>query len=317
MADSRNEPLVAPTVRRPSAANARLVAASSVPAHARHATPRDAEADPGAGVRRVVPLVMAALLVVLLVVSALLIARCDNPGTSAAVGEDVAQAPAEGDASGEAELVEPSGEGTAAESTAAEESEATSASSYAPDPADWRLTLVNHTHAVPDGWTVSTVTLLNGRQVDERVIGSLQQMVDELRALGYDPFVNSGYRSHEEQQAIWDQTVNNLLAQGYSQEAAEAETLLTVARPGYSEHELGLAADICSEQFWEPANEPIQTWLTEHGWEYGWIRRYPEGKEDITGVSNEPWHYRYIGVEAATDMHDKGILTLEEYLGAV
>ena len=177
------------------------------------------------------------------------------------------------------------------------------------------VTLVNKNHAIPEGWTVTVTTLQNGRQVDERILPSLQQMMDELRALGYDPFVNSGYRSHEEQQSIWDQTIANYVAQGMTQEQAEAETLLAVARPGHSEHEMGLACDICSEQFYEPANKPIQDWLTEHCWEYGWIRRYPPGKEDITGVENEPWHYRYVGVEASTDMHNKGILTLEEYWG--
>ena len=194
----------------------------------------------------------------------------------------------------------------------AQDAEATREAAIKADPL---VSLVNKNHAVPEGWTVTVTTLQNGRQVDERILPSLQQMMDELRALGYDPFVNSGYRSHEEQQSIWDQTIATYEAQGMSAEEAEAETLKTVARPGYSEHELGLACDICSEQFYEPANKPIQDWLTEHCWEYGWIRRYPEGKEDVTGVENEPWHYRYIGVDAAKDMHEKGIVTLEEYWG--
>ena len=81
----------------------------------------------------------------------------------------------------------------------------------------------------------------------------------------------------------------------------------TVALPGTSEHQLGLSADLTGKE----ANE----WLAEHCWEYGFILRYPEGKKDITGIINEPWHFRYVGTRVSLDMKDTG-LCLEEYLGA-
>ena len=88
---------------------------------------------------------------------------------------------------------------------------------------------------------------------------------------------------------------------------AREEALKTVSLPGTSEHQLGLAVDIEGEE--------AHQWLEEHCWEYGFILRYPPEKEDITGISNEPWHFRYVGTDVSMDMKDSG-LCLEEYLGA-
>ena len=157
----------------------------------------------------------------------------------------------------------------------------------------------------------------DGRYIDSRIADQLQKMVDDCAAAGYeDVFINEAYRSHERQQEIWDTTYEEYLAEGYSEEEAYELTGQSVAVPGTSEHELGLAADICSIYFDEEYNAPIQTWLRENGWQYGFIQRYPEGKEAITGTKNENWHFRYVGVDAAKEMHDSG-QTLEEYLGEV
>ena len=90
-----------------------------------------------------------------------------------------------------------------------------------------------------------------------------------------------------------------------------------VARPGTSEHELGLAVDIIDTQLWdlveEQENLPAQQWLMENSWKYGFIFRYPKDKIEITGIIYEPWHYRYVGKELAAEIHESG-LTLEEYL---
>ena len=80
-----------------------------------------------------------------------------------------------------------------------------------------------------------------------------------------------------------------------------------MAKPGYSEHQLGLAVDINGEVY------DVYTWLMENSYRYGFIFRYPGEKTDLTGISQEVWHYRYVGVEAATEMYEQG-LCLEEYL---
>ncbi|MDO4806588.1 MAG: M15 family metallopeptidase [Coriobacteriales bacterium] len=185
------------------------------------------------------------------------------------------------------------------------------------DKSSWELTLVNKTHPLPEDWDIELEEVYEGKYVDSRIAEQFKQMVEDCRAAGYDDvYVNQAYRSHEDQQAIWDEFYNQYLAEGYSEEEAEQLTGESVAIPGTSEHELGLAADICSINFDEEYNAPIQTWLRENGYKYGFIQRYPEGKEDITGTKNENWHFRYVGVEAATQIHDSGQV-LEEYLGEV
>lgn len=181
----------------------------------------------------------------------------------------------------------------------------------------WELTLVNKTHPLPDDWEVELAEVADGKYVDERIADQFKQMIEDCRAAGYDDvFVNQAYRSHEDQIAIWNEFYDEYLAEGYSEEEAEELTGESVAVPGTSEHELGLAADICSINFDEEYNAPIQTWLRENGHKYGFIQRYPSGKEDITGTKNENWHFRYVGVEAATEMYESGQV-LEEYLDEV
>ena len=184
-----------------------------------------------------------------------------------------------------------------------------------PNADSWELTLVNKTHPLPAGWNANVVQIRDSKYIDARIADALTQMVEDCAAAGYDDvFINEAYRSHERQQEIWDEFYNNYLAQGYSESEAYELTGQSVAIPGTSEHELGLAADICSIHFDEEYNAPIQTWLRENGWKYGFIQRYPAGKEDVTGTKNENWHFRYVGVEAAKAMHDSGQV-LEEYLG--
>ena len=86
-----------------------------------------------------------------------------------------------------------------------------------------------------------------------------------------------------------------------------------VAIPGTCEHALGLAVDINADKE-QSSNEEVYNWLAENAWRYGFILRYPKGKEDITGIDYEPWHYRYVGKEVAKEIYEEGI-TLEEYVG--
>lgn len=180
------------------------------------------------------------------------------------------------------------------------------------DDDSWMLMLVNRDNPLPEGYEPQLVELDNGQQVDERISEPLQRMFDDMRSDGVYPVVAAGYRTQEKQQSIMDERIQEYLDQGYSQEDAVAEAESWVAIPGTSEHQLGLAVDINADGI-NSAGYEVYDWLAEHAADYGFIQRYPEDKIDITGISNEPWHYRYVGVEAARDMVDKN-LCLEEYV---
>lgn len=180
------------------------------------------------------------------------------------------------------------------------------------DDDSWMLMLVNRDNPLPEGYEPQLVELDNGQQVDERISEPLQRMFDDMRSDGVYPVVAAGYRTQEKQQSIMDERIQEHLDQGYSQEEAVAETESWVAIPGTSEHQLGLAVDINADGI-NSAGYEVYDWLVEHAADYGFIQRYPEDKIDITGISNEPWHYRYVGVETARDMVDKN-LCLEEYV---
>lgn len=179
---------------------------------------------------------------------------------------------------------------------------------------DWRLLLVNREHPLAQVDEIETVTLSCGELVDSRIYPALQQMFDDMRAAGVYPVVASGFRTQEDQQRIYDERVAQYVAEGYSEEDARAETENWVALPGTSEHQTGLAVDINADGVNSYGYE-VYDWLAAHAHEYGFIQRYPEDKTDITGVSNEPWHYRYVGEEAAIEIWQSGVC-LEEYLKA-
>ena len=177
---------------------------------------------------------------------------------------------------------------------------------------DWRLVLVNGDYALPKGFAPTLLTLSNGEQVDERIYPDLQRMFDDARAAGLSPFVRAGYRTAEAQERIMENRVDALLREGWPEKAARKEARRTVARPGYSEHQLGLAVDVnahTSEDEWR-----LYEWLSANAWRYGFILRYPQGAEAVTGIDYEPWHYRYVGPDAARAIRETGG-TLEEYLG--
>ena len=153
------------------------------------------------------------------------------------------------------------------------------------------------------------VAVEGGEQVDARLYGPLTEMLEAAREgnLGQLPIVVSGYRTQEEQREIYEDRMAQYLEQGYSEQEAREETQRWVAVPGYSEHQLGAAVDI------NGATYDVYLWLQENSYRYGFIFRYPGDKTGITGTAEEVWHYRYVGVEAATEIHERGIC-LEEYL---
>ena len=185
------------------------------------------------------------------------------------------------------------------------------------DPEAWNLILVNPWNPLPENYSFTKKELSNGHAVDERCYPDLQAMMDACRAAGNSPVICSSYRSYEKQQSLYQNKVNRLAAQGYSQEKAREEAAKAVALPGTSEHQLGLAVDIVdiANQNLDSSQEDtaVQQWLMEHSWEYGFILRYPNDKSDITGIIYEPWHYRYVGKDAAAEIYQQG-LCLEEYL---
>ena len=218
----------------------------------------------------------------------------------------------------------PAGTGASPETTASpqtgEAPETTPPETAAPteaptEPQDesWKLILVNASHPLPEGYSVTLKELRNGHRVDERIYPELQQMFDDARAAGVYPYINESYRTTERQQQILDKYVAGYEAEGMSHDEAVAAALERVALPGTSEHELGLALDIIAEY----ADDSTATWqwLKDNCWRYGFILRYPEDKTGITGITYEPWHFRYVGVEAAKEITERGIC-LEEYLGA-
>lgn len=186
------------------------------------------------------------------------------------------------------------------------------------DTADWKLRLVNPWNPLPESYEVRLTQLKNGHAVDERCYPDLQEMMDACRAAGLSPLICSSYRTREKQEALYKNKVNRLIAQGYAQLDAETEAGKSVAVPGTSEHQLGLAVDIvdiANQNLNESQeNTAVQKWLMENSWKYGYILRYPNEKSAVTGIIYEPWHYRYVGRDAAEEIHAQGVC-LEEYLG--
>lgn len=185
------------------------------------------------------------------------------------------------------------------------------------DPADWRLTLVNPWTPLPEGYQPTLATVENGYQVDQRCAADLEAMLAACREAGLSPVLCSAYRTQEKQTALYENLVGKRMAQSLSREDAEALAAKEVARPGTSEHQLGLAVDIvdASYQLLDTHQEdtPVQQWLMEHCWEYGFLLRYPPDKGAVTGIIYEPWHYRYVGRDHAQAMGQSG-LCLEEFL---
>ena len=187
------------------------------------------------------------------------------------------------------------------------------------EPDSWNLVLVNPWNPLPEDYTLTLKELPGGHSVDERCYDDLQAMLAACEAEGLSPLICSSYRSQSKQESLYQNKVERLAAQGLSREDAKAEAAKVVAIPGTSEHQLGLAVDIVdiNNQLLNSSQEKteVQQWLMAHSWEYGFILRYPNDKSEITGIIYEPWHYRYVGKDAAKEIYDAGVC-LEEYLGA-
>lgn len=148
------------------------------------------------------------------------------------------------------------------------------------------------------------------KQVRQVTATALEKMVATAKKEGFSFNLQSGYRSHDFQVTLYDR---------YVSEQGKAVADSQSARPGYSEHQTGLAADLGSVNHPECdvadcfGNTPEGTWLVANAYKFGFIIRYPQNLNNITGYIYEPWHVRYVGTSLATEMHKQGVLTLEQF----
>ena len=184
-------------------------------------------------------------------------------------------------------------------------------------PGDWQLALVNSANPLNMDPVIELADIPNGQKIDSRVLPDFEAMLRAMTASGLNPVFRSGYRGMSEQQQVWESKLKDLESQGMTPDEAKTAAMEYVAFPGTSEHQLGLALDIVDDSYWtldeKQADTPVQKWLMENCWNYGFVLRYPVDKAEITGIAYEPWHYRYVGREAALEMKEQG-MCLEEYV---
>lgn len=164
---------------------------------------------------------------------------------------------------------------------------------------------INSDYGMPEDY-VADLVYMGSYQLDRQCAKALEQMLERCREEGYWWSINDAYRSKQSQQGIWNSRIQRYMNQGYSYQAAIAQVGASVAVPGHSEHETGLAVDI-------GGTSATYRWLAENCWDYGFILRYPENCTAHTGIVYEPWHFRYVGTELSLEMETLGIC-LEEYM---
>ena len=182
----------------------------------------------------------------------------------------------------------------------------------------WNVILVNKKQPISADRPVKLGTLAGGKQLDYRIVDITNQMISDAARDGVNLIVCSAYRSYTYQQRLFNNEYRECLAKGFSEEDARNLASTEVAIPGTSEHQLGLAIDFITngytilDQGFE--NTQAFKWLNENAHKYGFILRYLQGKEAITQITYEPWHWRYLGPELATKVKESG-LCYEEFLG--
>lgn len=186
----------------------------------------------------------------------------------------------------------------------------------ATDPSSYQIVVNKVTPLSPLSYRPTdlvTVSKYNpyGRILRREVAAKVIAMGNAMKAAGKGKLiVQSGYRSYASQKSILKAKTSAI---------GKTKALLLVAKPGYSEHQTGLAVDFAaygvSTLTTSFAKTKAGIWLAANAYQYGFVLRYPKGKTAITGYNFEPWHFRYVGVPVATEMHDRGIQTLEEFYG--
>ena len=176
----------------------------------------------------------------------------------------------------------------------------------------WYLQIASVAHPLPEGFVQPSTTVIDdiGREIDSRIVGAYWDLVNAAKADGLNIYPISGFRPHSTQVSLFNARVEQARNDGYAD--PEAEAARHVARPGTSEHELGLAVDFNSVDESYFRNTAEAKWLAAHCAEYGFVIRYPEDKESVTGIIYEPWHLRFVGVKHAKRMNELN-MCLEEY----
>ena len=191
------------------------------------------------------------------------------------------------------------------------------AEEFAKEKEEYYLLLANAENPLPQDWSVQTEEVQNGYEMDKRAAPAMREMIQAAKEDGVELMLCSAYRSIEKQQQLFDRSQQAYMAQGMSEEEAYAKTATETAIPGTSEHQTGLAADIVTPTYQMLdagfADTPAGQWLSEHATEYGFVLRYPQDKQEVTGIIYESWHYRFVGKTHAKLMKESG-LCLEEYL---
>ena len=167
------------------------------------------------------------------------------------------------------------------------------------------IVLVNPWNDVEKSGFSPRLKTVENIQVDSSCVKELEQLLADCRASGTSINLTGGYRSREDQLLLLDKEVDRQMAAGYNADTAYAIAEQRIGTPGTDEHELGLAIDV--------QGLSAQNWMQENAWRYGFILRYPEGSESITGRSADSSHFRYVGLTAAEQIHSLDI-TLEEYM---
>lgn len=182
---------------------------------------------------------------------------------------------------------------------------------------EWNLKLVNPWNPIDKDYEsqINFTTYSGSNKFDSRAVDKLKALVNAGKA--HNIRVASLHRTYDHQKRLYNDQVAREMAKGYKRPEAEAIAASVVARPGTSEHNLGLAADLLFENYSSLEesceNTEAYRWMIKHCADYGFILRFPKNKQSVTGVTFEPWHYRYVGEQAAREIMSRGI-TLEEYL---
>ena len=181
----------------------------------------------------------------------------------------------------------------------------------------WNLKLVNRYNFLDYHFMPQLTAVGGGHYFDSRAYHQLLAMLESARNDGLSPIVASSFRSVSRQTYLFNRRVQRFIDEGYNEYDAFEYARRIVAYPGTSEHNLDLAVDIVARSYQNltenQANTPEGIWLAENSYRYGFVLRYPDGKQHITNIIFEPWHFRYVGVDAAYEMFHRD-LVLEEYV---
>lgn len=188
------------------------------------------------------------------------------------------------------------------------------------DTDDWKYLVVSQDTPIPNDFSVELASVSSGQKVDIRIVEPLKKMVADAKKAGHSLIICSGYRSAARQWELFQNSMDRYTGNGASYHDAFSWTRISIQLPGESEHELGLSVDIVGKGHQSLDSAQAETkeaaWLKENCAEYGFILRYPEDKQELTKIGFESWHFRYVGVEAASYIMENN-LCLEEFVELV